>query len=66
MTEYERQRQEQILRNRERMMALNLPALAHEMAPMPPRPPSAGAAAKHKGRLGAVDESSVVSASTTI
>ncbi|KAI3434695.1 hypothetical protein D9Q98_002758 [Chlorella vulgaris] len=47
LTEYELQRQEQIRRNRERMMALDLPALASELAPAPPR--ATAAAAKHKG-----------------
>ncbi|EFN57084.1 hypothetical protein CHLNCDRAFT_143861 [Chlorella variabilis] len=46
LTEYEQQRLEHIKRNRERMMALNLPALASELVP----PPKAHApTAKHKG-----------------
>lgn len=49
ITEYERQRAEQIARNRERMMALQLPTLAAELAPAkaPPKP----VAIKPKGEL---------------
>jgi hypothetical protein len=42
----ELQRLEQMARNRERLMALNLPSLAAEL--MPP-PPKQSAATKHKG-----------------
>ena len=47
LTAMELQRLEQIARNRERLMALNLPSLAAELMPAPP--PKAAAGAKHKG-----------------
>lgn len=47
MTEMERQRAELIARNRERLMALNLPGMAAELLPQPQR--KAPAAAQHKG-----------------
>lgn len=43
----ERQRAELIARNRERLMALNLPGMAAELLPQPQR--RAPAAAQHKG-----------------
>ncbi|KAL4433964.1 hypothetical protein ABPG75_000405 [Micractinium tetrahymenae] len=47
MTELERQRAQLIARNRERLMALNLPGMAAELLPQPQR--KAPAAAQHKG-----------------
>lgn len=53
LTEYERQRLEQIRRNRERMLALNLPGLASELAPPPAAKPTA--TARVKGGLGGAE-----------
>lgn len=46
--EYEQRRADQIARNRERLLALNLPALAAQVAPAKPAAPSKGLKARKK------------------
>ena len=55
MSEYERERQEHIARNKERMMALQLPSLTHNMAPLKearPAKPKGITAKRQKTKVG--------------